>query len=235
MKIIGSMQNNTRIYQVDRWRDYPICHGFGRSGCHPERYLSSSDRVAWSMPRLVQIHGAQSHWITSEQGERSLFGDALATNVGGIVCAVRTADCVPILLYDPIRRSVAAIHAGWKGLAAGVVERGVALMQGSNKASLVHLEAAVGPAICRDCYEVERPIVEALSRYDGEGRIISAPVGRYRVDLPGMVRVALIHAGLQPKLIAVSNYCTREHSTELASYRRCPQDKSRQWSYIAIH
>ncbi|MGI4853280.1 MAG: peptidoglycan editing factor PgeF [Janthinobacterium lividum] len=84
----------------------------------------------------------------------TMRGDAVMTNIPGVLLTVQTADCVPVLLFDPVQRVVAAFHAGWRGSLARIVERGVGTMQrqyGTNPAKIV---AAIGPSIGPESYSV---------------------------------------------------------------------------------
>ncbi len=93
-------------------------------------------------------------------GRSSPQGDALITDEPGILLAVRTADCVPILLTDTIRRAVAAIHAGWKGMLGGIVEKTAGEMRRQFDSRPCDLFAAVGPSIGVCCYEVGEDLAE---------------------------------------------------------------------------
>src|SRR5262249_49383159 len=129
------------IYRVSELDDFPwLLHGFGTANPDiPALYPQ--------LATLKQIHSAI--WVNAE-GRRGVLGqgDALIDDTPGAVIAVKTADCVPVLLVDPERRAVAAIHAGWRGTAARIVESVAKAM------SPVDLHAAIGPSIGKCCYEV---------------------------------------------------------------------------------
>lgn len=182
-------------------------HGFGtrRSAWRPE-----------PLATLRQIHS--DRWVIADgQPGRLGEGDALISDHPGLHVGVRTADCVPILLADPARRVVAAIHAGWRGTARAIAAKVVYAIQerfGSEPAGLI---AALGPAICGGCYEVG-PDVAALFEPWGTGASLGA--GGTRLDLAAICRRQLIEAGLEEERIAVSGLCTRCRPDEFFSYRR---------------
>lgn len=120
-------------------------------------------RTGWKMVTLRQIHSGVVHAVGAEalngsletgEGKAVLEGDGVMTEVPGVLAAVGTADCVPVLVVDVEKRAVAAFHAGWRGTVAGIVERGVASMCGEYGSRVEDLVAAVGPSIGVCCYAV---------------------------------------------------------------------------------
>jgi len=133
---------------------------------------------------ISQVHGAGVLWATGP----GLVGeaDAVLSREVGLLLAVRTADCVPILVAG--EGVVGAIHAGWRGLAAGVIPAALAELD-----SFGALSAVVGPSICMDCYEVDEPVVEGISRWIPESSFVRRGSGRPHVD-PGAAAVAQLKA-----------------------------------------
>jgi polyphenol oxidase len=170
-------------------------------------------------------------------------GDASSTDRPGMLLAVQTADCVPILLVDPKKRAVAAIHAGWRGTLARITQKAVGRMQlefGSKPADLL---AAIGPSIGPCCYEVAAGFVTIFTAqfadsgdYFDESRsgeepnplqwLNMKPPGHQpppknvHLDLRKANRSQLLAAGLLPKNIFVSELCTACHTGLLFSHRR---------------
>lgn len=95
-------------------------------------------------------------------GAWKLVGDAVITNRSGLLLAVQVADCLPILLVDPVKHVVAAVHAGWRGTARRVAEKTVGRMQQEFGCEPRRIRAAIGPGIHRCCYEVGREVVETF-------------------------------------------------------------------------
>jgi len=107
----------------------------------------------WPLVAMRQIHSAVVLQITSLP-ERPLHGDGLITDRPGLALAVRTADCLPVIIVDPNRRAVGVFHAGWRGTLARIVEKGVGEMRRAFGCDPGDLLAAIGPGIHRCCYEV---------------------------------------------------------------------------------
>ena len=110
------------------------------------------DGSVWPLAQVRQIHSAIIHRIAASAN--LLAGDGLITKTPGILLAIKTADCVPVLVADVKRRVVGAFHAGWRGTAARVVEKGVGEMRRQFGSKPSDLRAAIGPCIRKCCYSV---------------------------------------------------------------------------------
>jgi YfiH family protein len=141
--------------------------------------------------------------------------DGLWTSTPGVALAVLTADCVPVVVADPNGRRVAALHAGWRGLTAGILERGVEALreQGSAPAELM---AFVGPAIGPCCYEVGDDVAAAARDALGEDAVVKGPE-KAHVDLWTGARIALARAGVTRVWLA--GLCTRSEPHRFYSHR----------------
>jgi purine-nucleoside/S-methyl-5'-thioadenosine phosphorylase / adenosine deaminase len=196
-----------------------------------ERRLSAAvgaDRVAM----LTQVHGTEV--VSVRPGEcpgRSQAGDALISSQTVVAVAVRVADCVPLLMADRVTGAVAAVHAGWRGTAAGVSRAAVDALgreYGSRPSDLV---VAIGPSIGSCCYEVGPELVDAFAaagheRYLIDRWFIALPPPRgsreqppLRLDVAGANRDQLILAGVQEGHIHMSGLCTAMHLDVLTSFR----------------
>lgn len=107
----------------------------------------------WRLVQMKQLHSSTVHRVDTAPAE-PLAGDGLITNTAGLLLAVKTADCVPVLVADVRRRAVAAFHAGWRGTAARVVEKGIGEMRRQFGSVPRDLRAVIGPSIRRCCYQV---------------------------------------------------------------------------------
>jgi polyphenol oxidase len=185
-------------------------------------------RAVWpeGEPTLVtvrQVHSAVSLLVgetagtmvsgtmISEAGRALCEGDGLITAAPGVLLGIQTADCVPVLVVDTARRVVAAFHAGWRGTAAGIVERGVVQMQREFGSQTEDLIAAVGPSIGACCYIVGEEVRRAFeARFDYAAALFRAEPeeGQYRLDLWEANRRQLAAAGLAEEKIAVLAECT---------------------------
>ncbi len=190
----------------------------------------------------TQVHGAAGVRVTDQprQTVRVVEADYLYTDRPGVTVGVITADCVPVLLADPKHPAVAAIHAGWRGLVAGVIEAAVESLAGlgSRPESLV---AGLGPCIGPCCFEVGAEVVEAFAqRFGDEGEIVipagtgPTPWPKAHVDLWRAARTTLINAGLEPEHIADPPGCTMCLPERFYSYRRDGARIGQQLAYIGL-
>ena len=148
---------------------------------------------------------------TADTNADSREGDGLYTDISGVALGVKTADCVPILLYAPDVPAVAAIHAGWRGTVAGIAAVGCEGLV-SLGAKPENIIAAIGPAICYDCYTVGTDLYETAAASLGE-RLASEYIymgedRRLRADLKGLNRRLMCEFGLRYDNIDVSALCT---------------------------
>jgi hypothetical protein len=150
--------------------------------------------------------------------------DAIVAATPGAVVGVVTADCVPILLVAGSGAAVAAVHAGWRGLARGVVEAGVAALERAGGAPAARFSAAIGPHIGACCYEVDAPVLDAISAALGPSALACAtPVrrGHWLLDLGAAAVLALARAGVpEPAIGRATALCTACDAERFHSYRR---------------
>jgi hypothetical protein len=218
-----------------------------RVGDDPRRALANRRRVAtvlglagrpWALAR--QVHSAQVLVVNAGrlgQGPpeaKPPLGDAdgLVTTDPGVVLAVLTADCAPVLLADPAARVVGAVHAGWRGLAAGVVEAGVAAMAelGADPGAVVGL---VGPAVGGCCYEVGHDVREAVGgRYPAA--LATTRDGRPALDPAAGAAQALERAGVKVANVRLAGECTFDLEERYFSHRRDAGRTGRQAGLVAL-
>lgn len=149
--------------------------------------------------------------------------DALVTNEPEACLMVLTADCVPVLLYDPGCRVVAAIHAGWRGSVAGIVARTIALMREVYGCRPEQLLAGIAPSIGKCCFEVGEEVVQAFQeKYSDTDDFVfkGNQSGKYHIDLWEVNRRQLLAAGLVAGNIEVAGRCTVCSPEHFYSYRR---------------
>lgn len=157
-----------------------------------------------------QIHTDVVRRVTAEgllPRSEPYAADGLVTDVPGICLTVFTADCVPVLLCDPHRRCVAAIHSGWRSTALCIAQRGVESMINHYGCRPEHIRAAIGPSIGPCCFETDRDVPDAMPRWAAPH---ITPLGneRFRVDLKAIIRRTLERSGVLPEHIDVSDHCT---------------------------
>jgi YfiH family protein len=171
--------------------------------------LDLPDEPAW----LAQVHGTRV--VAARPGGTPAEADAAVTREPGVVCAVLTADCLPVLLASRRGDEVAAVHAGWRGLADGVVEAALAAMT----TPPAELLAWLGPAIAQPAFEVGGEVRERFVERDVVNAAFFAPNdrGRWQADLAGLARRELEAAGVT---VSGGGFCTHDESERFFSYRR---------------
>ncbi len=162
--------------------------------------------------------------------------DGIVTNQPGIMIAVGVADCLPLLLLDPVKGVAAALHAGWKGTAANIAAKGVETLVkifGSNSS---HILAALGPAIKGCCYEVDEPVMKAFSESGIEWGYCAEESGngKWKLDLAAANRQQLLAAGIQDEHIETTPQCVCCQHDWFFSYRRDAGETGRQAGFIML-
>jgi purine-nucleoside/S-methyl-5'-thioadenosine phosphorylase / adenosine deaminase len=149
--------------------------------------------------------------------------DAMITRMQGVLLAVQTADCLPVLIGDTKTGAMAAIHAGWRGTAGRIVERTVAdlmLVHGVNTLDCI---AALGPAACARCYEVGEDVIARYKSEFGYWRNLLVDFkenGKAHLDIRAANVQQLIFCGFSEDQIYVTDYCTMHQNELFFSYRR---------------
>jgi YfiH family protein len=220
------------------------------------RFLSALDASDLELVSLKQIHSDVIHLFDAAPAE-TCQGDASITNRRGLLLGVQTADCVPILLVDPKKRAIAAVHAGWRGTLQRIVVKAIGKMHMQYKSKPADLLAAIGPSIGGCCYEVGTEVAtqflsqfaEAPEWFDefrtgDEPNPIQwlnrmppghqPPPKNVLLDLRKANRAQLLGAGVLAPNIFISDLCTACRRDLLFSYRKEGAESGRLLSVIAI-
>lgn len=163
---------------------------------------------------LHQVHGTDVVVVTRPGEHAGADADAAVTAVAGAALSVQTADCAPVALQAPIEGVVGIAHAGWKGLAGGVIDATVAAMRGLGSSTIT---AAVGPCIGAECYEFGPAHLERLRVRFGDGIRAETADGTPALDLRAAVTGALAAAGVGE--VAVDDRCTACYPDTFPSHR----------------
>jgi YfiH family protein len=246
LRLMGFNRDAGHIYRVRELEAFPwLVHGFGtRNADIPGLFTN--------LATLKQIHSAT---CLPAGGRAGLIGegDALLEDAPGAVVAVRTADCIPILLVDERRRAVAAVHAGWRGTAAGIARRAVKAMRERFGTDAGDVHAAIGPGIGECCFEVGPEVAAEFGRGDvvndvgnglgddiaerserlGTGQAMGLP-HRVHIDLAAENRRQLLEAGVTGERIYTSNLCTKCLAGDFHSFRRDREAAGRLFSFAGI-
>lgn len=187
-----------------------------------------------------QVHGCDILVINEANEDYSHFlsveGDAVITNQPNVIIGVCVADCVPIVLCDPDNKTIAVVHAGWKGTAAGLVGKTVAGMKSEFGSNPARVHAAIGPCIQKCCYEVDEPVKKAFHQgnlsWDTYADLKNP--GKWHLDLASANRDLLLSAGLGTDAVQCSDQCVCCHSEQFFSYRRDKEESGRQMGFIML-
>ena len=197
-----------------------------------ENYRRFGEALGFDYKDLVlsaQVHETRIRKITEkDKGDGILREtvpgiDGLVTDVPGIPMYTSYADCVPLIFYDPVGKVIAMAHSGWRGTVARIGKKMVEYMQeeyGSNPSDVI---AAIGPSICRSCYEVSEDVAQAFrSIFEEEDvrKIMDAkPMGKYQLDLWKANELILLQAGIKKEHLDITDVCTCCNSDKLFSHR----------------
>ena len=190
--------------------------------------VSDRNEPSWRVVTVHQVHDTEALVLDHRSARfpkstTDAHGyDAIVTDQPGVLVSVETADCVPILLLDPVRGVSAAVHAGWRGTLGGIVAKTVAVMQNRFGCSLRSIRAAIGPSIGVCCYEVNGTVLAPLKKgvpYWAE--VVEDVKGtKAHLDLRGFNRRQLEEVGIGTARIETVNLCTACHPDLFYSYRR---------------
>ena len=193
---------------------------------------------------VAQLAPTEPRWMTQVHGidvvraddvaDESVQADAQVTTTPGVVCVVQVADCLPVLLADELGRGVAAVHAGWRSLAAGVVENAVARLRAEIGDEAARIRAWLGPRIGFDEFETGPEVRSAFeARYpEAQGAVRGGAGGKCFIDLAGYARAALAAAGVTE--VGDCALSTAADSARFYSYRRDGEHTGRHAALIWI-
>jgi len=184
----------------------------------------------WSLAGCWQVHGTDVRVVADKLDAKpaenargdTVNCDALVSGASHVLLGVKTADCVPILIGDPITRAFAAVHAGWRGTLAGIASFALDRLTTEYGSRASDLRVAIGPAAAECCYEVGADVIDRFnSRYpDAAALFTTTSPGRARIDLFEANRNQLMAAGVSAERIHTAPLCTMCRTDLFFSYRR---------------
>ena len=193
-------------------------------------------------PRFLdQVHGDKILLVNDFDVCKNNRGfDAAITAQPGVPLAIKTADCLSLLLYDPVKAVIGAVHAGWRGTASGIAEKTVAQMAegfGCNPGDII---AALGPAIGPCCYEVDEIVFQAFKKRGHNWGKFSMPAirgtsTRWMLDIRKANFLQLVEKGVKRENISTVPYCTACREDLFFSHRRDGKKTGRQIALIMIN
>ena len=181
-------------------------------------WLKQQSKMPTSPVWLNQTHSTDVVTVL-EPVANVLDADGAFTTAKGVVCSAMTADCLPVILTDTKGTQVAAVHAGWRGLAGGILENAVAKF--SNLDSDNPIIAWLGPAIGKDAFEVGDDVLDAFVRFDPQAKLAfqaKSEPGKWLANMSQLATQRLMKVGVTS--VTDSNLCTYADSDAFYSYRR---------------
>jgi YfiH family protein len=191
--------------------------------------LFPRDAGVWALAGCWQVHGSDVRLINNfaeakpaedARGD-TIYCDAIVSAASGVLAGVKTADCVPILIGDPVSGAFAAVHAGWRGTLARIVVKTLERMSAAYNARAHDVRIAIGPAAASCCYEVGTDVIEAFkSEFPRQQLFTETRAHHACIDLLKANREQLVSAGVDPERIDVAPLCTMCRNDLFFSYRR---------------
>ncbi len=202
----------------------------------PENILENRRRFlnlfagTWTLAGCWQMHGTDVRLIKEAANAKpadeargdTIYCDAIVSDAPNVLAAVKTADCVPILMGDSKTGSFAAVHAGWRGTFAGILLYAIERLTKEYDSAPADLRVALGPAAAACCYEVDHEIIEGFKERFPRADDLFTPTreGHARIDLLKANRDQLISAGVNVERIHTAPLCTMDRTDLFFSYRR---------------
>lgn len=217
-----------------------VAHAFATRRGGVDQVLGALSLTGRPLATVRQVHGNRVVVVRSPadaEAARFTEADGLITDSPQVALAVFTADCLPVLLVDPRRGAVAAVHSGWRGTVRRISGRTVALLGEEFGSRPQDLLAAIGPSIGPCCYEVDRPVLEAVAAaFPGTAGEFLTPVSkeRARLDLRAAVARDLKETGVPDENVILINECTACRPDRYFSYRRDGRGTGRMAAVICL-
>ncbi len=211
-----------------------------------ENYRRVCNALSVDINQMVlscQVHGDRVRRVTEADLGKGLDravdyeADGLVTDVPGATLVVFGADCLTILLADPVKRVIAAVHAGWRGTASGIVERAVEAMVDGYGCHTESILAAIGPGISKCCFETDGDVPAAMVSALGESArpfFAEGTGGKFKVDLKGMNALRLKNCGVLTTNVDISGDCTLCKPEKYWSHRYTKGQRGSQAALISL-
>lgn len=204
-------------------------YGFTTREIEKESVVKTFKNHGLRLITAKQIHSSKVLRVDKKSGD-GIVADGLLTNEKNLFVGVKTADCLPVLLFDKNKKAVGAIHSGWRGTYNGIVSEGVKRMKEEFGSEPENLIALLGPSISKCCYEIGKDVENLLEISFSE--FIEKRKGKIYFDIRGANRMLLIKAGLKDNNIFELPLCTMCEKELFFSHRR--GEKGRNIAFVGI-
>ncbi|MCK9274420.1 MAG: peptidoglycan editing factor PgeF [Syntrophales bacterium] len=215
-----------------------LCHGFGTRSVNHKQNFCKKD-FPYAPERLftaTQVHGNKVVVIDNTSQKKPICCDGMVTMNSQIALAVRTADCIPILILDPVKKIIGAVHAGWRGTVLGITAKAIEVLVREFYSDPADIKAAIGPSIGPCCYEVDNSVFEAVTDEKLKKEIFSKSRnrGRLMMDLRKANLIQMKERGMMEANIVIVPLCTACHNDLFFSYRKEGSKAGRQLNFIML-
>ena len=218
-----------------------------------ENYLALGEQLNLPLENMVktkQKHTAAVKIVTRQNGGDGILRpldendpyDGLITNEKNLLLCTVEADCVPVYFYDPVKEVIAMVHSGWKGTVQKIAEVTIQKMRDIFGCKPENMMVAIGPHICKDCYEVGQDVFEefagAFDKNEMQKIFTTKNAEKYLLNLQEAVKLTLLKNGVQEKNIFLTDICTYHSQIEghsLCSYRRTGSPTQRMLTAIMMY
>jgi hypothetical protein len=189
------------------------------------RFLEAINAQQTTITTARQTHSTERFMVEDIEQARGpqMDCDAMTTEIAGVLLAIQTADCLPVLIADPVTGAMAAIHAGWRGTAGRITERTIADLMMLHGVDARDAIAALGPAACVECYEVGEDVISRYKESFGYWKKLFANFkegGKSHLDVRRANIQQLLFCGFTEDRIHSADYCTIHQTDLFFSYRR---------------
>lgn len=213
-------------------------------GDHPKNVTQNRELVKKALGAseclfLEQVHG---HEIVSVN-ERNITeiitdppkADGFITKMKEIALGILTADCVPVLLYDPKKQVIGIVHAGWRGTVAKIGQKAVKTMQNIHNSDPGDIIACIAPSISPKAYSIGDEVIKAMNNaFPGNPELILQHSGNPKCDLWNANKIQLLEAGVNPKHIELANICTFNNTNLFYSHRQSGGKTGRTGAFLML-
>lgn len=228
------VKNNKEIFVFEKFLEYPdIAHGFSTRSLQtmkstndsfPQSVIDFAQKLTvrpQSIVRMNQIHSATVAWVSSnDRGKIVEKTDGLLSSEKNVFVSVITADCIPFLIFDPQKKIVGAVHAGWRGMFHEIIKEAIGKMV-ENGSAVRDIIVGIGPSNRGCCYEFGKDDIGMFQeKFSQWNDFIIAKNEKYFLDLPTLATHQLQSMGIISEHIEDGSICTVENLAEFYSYRK---------------
>lgn len=234
MAVSENYKGEILYYTIDGFEDDRLEHLFSsREGWDQENIFKGVETIFGledeRIYRASQVHGDDILIINDQNYEevKDMELDGLVTDVKGLALSTYHADCTPIYFYDGKKEVIAMVHAGWRGTLKNIAKKMIITMEDEFGSRAEDIKVAIGPSICRDCYEVKEDVSGLFEEKYEAKDILKLNQGRIYLDLWKINKINLLNAGILRENISMAKFCTSCNTDKLYSYRKENATKNR--------